>query len=226
MDPIRVNQNALYENLCMELRNPAQIRMTQDEARNYAVSSGARFIRLRYNGNAPVCVKGFQTGVLVVANGRNGVQLQWGGKVEQDGTVCKTGRVAFQKDKLGVLWAEVPAFPHNMKLLAACHINDSAEWVITNESDKSEIAELAEKYATELGWSREKIERKTSSAFRKLAPVQKPVEKPKVEEVKAPVVTTVIDEPVFNRNRPGRPRLRPNLEAGVNADHNAVGNVH
>jgi hypothetical protein len=158
----------IFGNMLTEMRNPAQITVTPDEVLEYAKSAGARFIKLRYTGGTASRIKGFQPGVLNISRGRDGVALGWTGKTESDGRPAKTGNLSFLPDKLGVLWAYVPAFEANLRLLAACHSNDSAEWVIVDDKDRNEIDVLADKYADELGWSREKISRGKEIPYREL----------------------------------------------------------
>jgi hypothetical protein len=242
MNVIRANQNIQYENILTELRNPAQLKVTVEEAYDYAVSAGAKFVRLRYKGDVETYVKGFQPGILTISKGKSGTHLTWAGKQEGDGSVCKTGRLHFKGDKLGILWAECPKFPSNLKLLAACYLNDSAEWEIVDDADKREITEVAEGFIKSEGWSRKKIERKTSRSFRQVAqqeataaqkaapaapapyePVAVEPLPPKVPDEQAQATSGTINAPVVEKRRQGRPRLKP--VEGKKNDNNSVSDL-
>lgn len=213
----KASVKVLYEGILTEFHNPSQIKISAEEVYDYAISAGAKFVRLRYRGSVPCHVSGFQSGVLMLTKSRDGaVKLNWGGKQEANGNVCKTGRLYFKPDKLGILWAEVPKFPANMKLLAACHINDSREWDYTNAEDEREIAELAERFASDEDpdkrWKRDKIEKKTSRSFRKVAQEaekkQEAAKQERAPEEQAESSTTDISAPVASRRR-GAPILKP-----------------
>jgi hypothetical protein len=172
MNPVKGSSLMLFENILVELRNPSQIIISPEEALEYAKSAGVRFIKLRYKGNSKSTIKGWQPMVLTISKGKDGIRLETRGKTESNGRECRTGRLCFIPDKLGILWGYVPTTDHNMKLLAACYVNDTSEWVFVDKEDEKEIAELTKKYIVEYGWSTEKVEKTTASPYR-LQPLSK-----------------------------------------------------
>lgn len=224
MNAIRANTRVLYENMLVELRNPAGIKVTDDEAHEYAVSAGARFIKLRYNGDVSVYTKGFQMGVLNIARGRDGVRLTWEAKTTESGKPDKMGRLFFKPDKLGILWGLVPVFEYNKRLLASCLMSGGVAWTIVDEKDRNEI----EEYANKLGLKKQEVVVQPQQSFREAeklvekaeakaaVPELKPDVKPKPVEIKGPV----------RRGRP--PKSKMNIQRGeeVNREHISVGDVH
>jgi len=230
MNAIRANTRVLFENILCELQNPAGVKVTDDEVFDYAVSSGARFIKLRYKGEASSYVKGFQMGLLTINRGRSGITLSWSGKTTYDGRPDRTGRLFFKPDKLGILWGFVPAFPANLKLLAACEASNTAEWEIVEQKDREEIADIVDKYVQSGVWERKSAVAEKPKPFRDVPVEPSVVEKPKpvidLEPAAPPIVTNAeIVGPV--KRGPGRPS-KLNIQRGeeVKGEHVAMGNVH